>query len=183
MLSIKELSAETRLVVLTTRRAEKRSILLYNFCYYDNQTFKSQVQRNGTCELLTCGIDKTNVTVVRCSDPGPGCTRVHNNETIFPHCCEEKCYATSACTLPNGHLLMHGQFFNSTDPCVEYYCNNGNLTITQQCKGANDKKCSVSTPHGMDKAPYPTCCGEIVCPNKRRKRAPRSGGNRKRRQV
>ncbi|XP_037556771.2 organic cation transporter-like protein [Dermacentor silvarum] len=103
-----------------------------SYCYYNNQTFKSQVQRNGTCELLTCGLDKTEVTVLRCSDLGPGCTRLHNNKTEFPTCCEQRCYATSACELPNGNYLKHGESFNNTVPCVQYYCNNGNLTIQQQ---------------------------------------------------
>ncbi|XP_065287862.1 kielin/chordin-like protein [Dermacentor albipictus] len=121
----------------------------------------------------------------KCSDPGPGCTRVHNNETKFPQCCEERCYATSACKLPNGDYLRHGDFFNNTNPCVEYGCNNGNLTIMKQCPQENDPYCFPSL--GTDQ-PFPTCCGVAkLClggsgkranRKKRSKESKRSRGNK-----
>uniref|UniRef100_A0A131YRH5 8.9 kDa family member n=1 Tax=Rhipicephalus appendiculatus TaxID=34631 RepID=A0A131YRH5_RHIAP len=153
-----------------------------SYCSYDNYTFKSDVQPNGTCKLLTCNWGKKTVTELRCKEVSSGCTRVHN-KTEFPHCCEQTCYSTSACKLPNGHLLEHKKYFNYTEPCVEYYCNNGNLTVHEKCSNTSDSQCSDSAPFGMNQEPYPTCCGGTVCAGRRRKRASKNKRNRTKRHA
>uniref|UniRef100_A0A224Y3K1 8.9 kDa family member n=1 Tax=Rhipicephalus zambeziensis TaxID=60191 RepID=A0A224Y3K1_9ACAR len=150
-----DMYANVKYVVVTNVTVTKQG------CVYKNHTFKDKMDANDTCEERTCYYNQKEVLLTSCLDPNPGCTRLHSNNTKIPWCCQETCYATSACTLPNGVLIKDGESFNYTDPCVIYRCYNGNLTIEEACIAAGDKRCQRS--FANESAPYPACCGATAC--------------------
>uniref|UniRef100_A0A224YBH4 8.9 kDa family member n=1 Tax=Rhipicephalus zambeziensis TaxID=60191 RepID=A0A224YBH4_9ACAR len=157
------------------RYTEVRLNTTERHCNYDNHNFTNRMSLNDSCEERWCYPHNHTVLLMTCLDPNSGCTRVRNNKTTFPECCREDCYATSACSLPNGDLLKHGEFYNYTDPCVQYHCENGNLSINARCPEETDPLCTFSFGQGQ---PFPDCCGiGKLCTAKRdKKRRKRNKG-------
>uniref|UniRef100_G3MS43 Single domain-containing protein n=1 Tax=Amblyomma maculatum TaxID=34609 RepID=G3MS43_AMBMU len=133
-------------------------------CVYKDKTFSSIfVPDAPVCEQWTCDKKRGTVNILGCSDPSPGCTRIASGGAKFPDCCSTTCVSTSnpACEAEDGILVYEGHTYNSSKPCVQYACNNGQITKTR-CPGADDPLCQSS--FADPEQPFPGCCGAAhVC--------------------